>query len=338
MQTSPFKFDLLFKPMRTSPFSFLFGLTATAAVLAPLASHAASFDFNKLKNISTRPITSNNTLDFFGLPSENQGFTAFFSLDPNAKDRGHTNISLNAPKGPNDDGNPYYTTGRPGSPIPSGATRSGSLDEGKGFTNFFNYLTDNNISLDEVGLSYGQKSDRDFSKTWNLGEDKLGQDWFASPTSNVEERIYQANPDDVEFYLSLGDTKIVDFGYSDLYNALDYGASTALNDDFDIFFSDPVSALKVDGLNSLAAGLADAFLKDVNAVGGGVQFLAEAPNGLAPTNIGVNPDRNWLALDFPFPFTLRAGQLRSVPEPSAMVGLLVLGTLGVFLRRQQARL
>jgi hypothetical protein len=324
--------------MRTSHLSCLLGLAAAASVLAPLASYAASFDFSKLKNISTRPISSSNTLDFFGLPSENQGFTAFFNLDPNAKDRGHTNISLNAPKGDDDDGNPYYTTGRQGSPIPSGATRSGSLDEGTGFTNFFNYLTDKNIAIDEVGLSYGQKSDRDFSKTWNLGEDKLGQDWFASPTSTVEERIYQANPDDVEFYLSLGDTKIVDFGYSDLYNALDYGASTALNDDFDIFFTDPVSALKANGLNSLAAGLADAFLRDVNAVGGGVQFLAEAPNGLAPRNIGVNPDRNWLVLDFPFPFTLRAGKLQSVPEPSAMVGLLTLGTLGVVLRRKKETL
>ncbi|NEP53583.1 MAG: hypothetical protein F6K65_34195, partial [Moorea sp. SIO3C2] len=233
--------------MRKSHISLVLALTATAAVSTPLAAQAATFDYSRVENITARPIDSDHVLNFFGDPSDNQGFTGFSNLDFTAPDRGHLEISKNAP------GNPaaYYTTGRPRSPEEpaTGATRSTSLNDVTGFSNFFSYLNDNSISLSTIGLSYGQKSDRDFTDTWNLGEDKLGQDWFASPDSNLEERIYRANPDDVEIFISYEDTKIINFGYSDFYTIFDYGDSLGVTDDFDAILTDPFTADIVEGLD-----------------------------------------------------------------------------------------
>lgn len=315
--------------MRTYHLSILLGLTSTVAVSAPLAAQTANFDFDQLQNILSRPIDSAYTLNFSGLPTDNQGYSAFFNLDSSAPDFGHRDISLNA----SGNGAPYYVTGRQGSPQepPNGATRTASVTEIAGFPTLSSFLTSNEITLSNIGISLGQRSDRSFTETWNLGDDILGEDWFASPDSNIEERIYTANPDDVEVFLSYGTTRIASFGYSDLYSVLNYGPTTLLSDDIDIAFTAPTRATRVAGLDPFADALANAFLEDVAAGGGGVQLVIddrEVDDSSFTTGNGFGI------------INLRAvGSLRAVrvPEPSSVLGLLMFGALGgvSYLKKQK---
>ncbi|MBD1930360.1 MULTISPECIES: PEP-CTERM sorting domain-containing protein [Cyanophyceae] len=303
--------------------SILLGLTTTVAVGAPLSAQAATFNFDQLQNISSRPIDSEYSLNLLGEPSENQGFTAFFNLDPSAPDFGHTDISLNS----RGDGAPYYNTGRQGSPEvpPSGATRTSSVSEIAGFPTLNSFLTNNGISFSSLGFGFGQRSDRDFTATWNLGDDILGQDWFASPDSTIEERIYAANPDDVEIFLTFSTTKIVSFGYSDIYAVLDYGATTSLSDDIDAAFTDPVTATKVAGLDPFADALANALLQDISTAGGAAQIVVEdtaVEEGTFTIGNGFG------ILNFQFVGSLRAVPSATVPEPTSALGILMLGALG----------
>ncbi|GAB1543995.1 hypothetical protein NUACC21_66710 [Scytonema sp. NUACC21] len=307
--------------MRIYHLPTLLGLTTTIAVSAPLSARAATFNFDRLQNISSRPIESAYTLSLEGIPSENEGYSAFFRLDPNALDFGHRDISLNA----SGNGAPYYTTGRQGSPEqpPSNSTRTATVTGIASFPTLSSFLTNNGISFSNLGFGFGQKSDRSFTKTWNLGEDKLGQDWFASPNSNIEERIYRANPDDVEVFLSYGTQKIVSVGYSNIYSVLDYGATTQLSDDIDTAFTDPTKATKVAGLDPFADALANAFLQDVTAAGGGVQVVIE-DNNVDDSNFTTG--NGFGIINLKFLGTLRAV---SIPEPCSALGLLMFGALGV---------
>ena len=281
----------------------------------------SKYDYTQLENISVAPIKSSHQLVLGGTPAQNQGFTAFFNLDFTAPDVGHLEISKNSP------GNiaPYYTTGRSNSPEQpdNGATRSASVNNILGFSNFSSYLSDHNIDFSKIGLSYGQKSDRAASKTWSLGDDQLGKDWFASADSQVEERIYSANPDDVQISLLYEAVKIVDFGYSDFYNVLDYGDSLGIEDDFDAILTAPLSVAKSDGLSPLLSGLSDSFLQDVTLAGGGIQAVYEEAQVADPV---FSTGSGYGVLSFPFPLTLRAVPLKEsqeVPEPSALLGLSV---------------
>jgi hypothetical protein len=297
-------------------------LATTVLMSSPLGARAASIDLNQLSLIRSRPIASSTALSFFGAVENNQGQTVFLNPDPSAPDRGHLEISKNA----NRFIAPYYAAGRNASPEQIGATRAASFTGASGFTGLLNYLTVNNIASDELGFGYGQKSDRDFRETWNLGEDKFGQDWFGSPDSTIGERIYRANPSAVESFLALGNTKIVTFSYSPLYVAFDFGPTPGFDDTIDLFFSDPVTVSKVAGLSPLADGLADALLADVNRAGNRVQLVVEdfgAPdstptfaNGLIVANVRL-------------PLSIRVVQ---VNEPSLEYGLLVFGALGFVVR------
>ncbi len=106
-------------------------------------------------------------------------------------------------------------------------------------------------------FSFGPKNG-DFTKSWNLGNDINGENYFSSPTSSLEERIYAANPKEVESFLLLDNTKILSFGYSDIYSFLEYGATTAPDDDSEAIISDPFSVSKVAGLLGEFDGLANA--------------------------------------------------------------------------------
>lgn len=315
--------------MRNYKLSIFLGLTTAVAAVAPLPAQAVSFNYDSAQNISARPIESNNKLFFFGTPSDNQGYTAFFNLNADAPDRGHTENALNSP------GNiaPYYTTGRNKSPEepPSGATRSATLQNiTAGFSNFYNYLTNNNLSLDGIGLSYGQKSDRDFTATWNLGDDKQGKDWFSSPDSSLEERIYTAKPDDVELYLTYDTTKIIDFGYTPFYSFLEYGPTPATVDDSEAILTEPFSASKPIGLNSLTAGLADAFLQDVASAGGGLQIVYEDAQ---VEDVRSTTGNGYGVIRIPFPLSLNVVPNTKVPESSLAIGLLIFGALGAVTSR-----
>ncbi|MBG1264669.1 PEP-CTERM sorting domain-containing protein [Nostoc commune] len=310
--------------------SLFLGLTATAVVSAPATVEAASFDYSKVKNWSVRPIASNNVLNFSGELSRNEGYITALNLDPNALDNGHENISIN---GLGFAG--YYTTGRQGGPDPN-STRTASLEGTNGFSNFFNYLNSNNIPVSSIGFNLDQKEGLDFTRGWNLGEDKLGQDWFASTDSPVEERIYRANPDDVKIYLSYGTTQLVDLGYSDIFFVADNGPNPDFNDNFNVSVTAPVPVSKVAGLDSLASGLANAFLKDVAEAGGSVQWISEDPsleaefydfNGYQINTVGG------------VPIELRAVRAESqpVPEPTSILAIIMFGGLGTVMRFKQKR-
>jgi hypothetical protein len=320
--------------MRTSHLSALLGLTTSVAVVAPLSAQAATFnfDYNQLQFIKARPIDSNQTLSFNGFPSENQGYTGFFNPNESALDHGHREIGLNS-RGdqPTFNNAPYYTTGRAGSPeVPaSGATRTTSLYEIKDFPTFSSYLTNNGISLNSIGFNYGQKSDQDFSQTWNLGKDIIGQDWLASGDSSIEQRIYKANPNNVEFALYEGTNKIVTFDYSNLYSVIDYGSTKLFTDDFEANFTDPIKATKVLNLNPLLGGLADAFLTDVTTGGGGIQVVFE---DYGETDLNFKTGNGYNIFALPFPAQLRAVPITAVPETSYALGLLIFGAFGVISR------
>lgn len=315
--------------MKNSPLSVLVGVTASVSftVGGALPARAFLFNYDALTNITARPLSSNNILNFFGDPNLGQGYTAFFNLDPNAPDQGHREISLNSP------GNiaPYYTVGRHASIEDGGNSfsRSATLQDGLsvGFSNFFNFLNDQGISLDSIGFSYGQKPGKDFKSTWNFGEDILGQDWFASPTSPIEERIYQANPEDVEIFLSYGTTKIINLDYTPFYSLFDYGATTGTEDDVEAVLTETVGATPIPGLSDpIAIGLAEAFLQDVELAGGGLQILYE-DGEVEDVGFTTGAGGTYGVLRLPFPVSLRAGRATTIPESSPVVGLLGFGLL-----------
>ena len=316
--------------MRYSTLSVFLGLTAIAVVSAPATVKAASFDYSKVENWSVRPIASNNLLNFNAELSRNEGYITALNIAQNAPDHGHENISIN---GLGFAG--YYTTGRQGGPDQN-STRTASLEGLNGFSNFLNYLKDNNISLSSIGFNLDQKEGLDFTKGWNLGEDKLGQDWFASTDSPIEERIYRANPDNVKIYLSYGTTQLVDLGYSDIFFVADNGPDPDFSDNFNVSVTEPVPVSKVAGLDSLASGLADAFLKDVAEAGGSVQWISEDPsleaefydfNGYQINTVGG------------VPIELRAvrANTKPIPEPASIFGIIMFGGLGAVARFKQKR-
>ena len=291
----------------------------------------SQYDYTQLENTPTAPFQSNNQLFLSGNPEENQGFTAFFNLDFSAPDVGHFEISKNSPGSIT----PYYTTGKHASPEEpaTGATRSTSLTDTLGFANFSTYLNDNDIAFNQIGLSYGQRDDRDFTQTWNLGDNLLGQDWFASPDSTVEEGVYRANPEDVEIFLVYEDTKFIDFGYSDFYYVLDYGETLAIEDDFDAIFSDPFSASKSDNLSPLLSGLADAFLLDVESNGDSLQAVYEEDQ---PQELIATTGNGFGVASLPFPLTLRVvdSSVEDIPEPSMLFGLSLFSAWSIIRRRR----
>ncbi|MEM9925347.1 MAG: hypothetical protein AAF915_16610 [Cyanobacteria bacterium P01_D01_bin.50] len=330
--------------MRTKHISALLGLAPLVSfVLAPTPVKAATFgtdfdvvnidfDFEQLRFIESRPIESDVLLEFQGLPSEDEGFVAFFNQDPNAPDRGHTLLPLNSrvdiPGVP--DNAPYYGAGRQASPEdPStNATRTASLVNGTGFSNFGNYLADNGIGVSDIGFAFGQKQDRDFRQTWNLGNDILGEDWFATEDSTISENIYRANPNDVELGLFNGTTKIVNFSYSDYYAVVDYGPTTFFQDDIESNFTDPLRVNKVSGLSELNEGLADAFIEDVFAAGNRVQVV----NSFDGDDLLQRTGDGFDIFVLPFPLELR---VVSVPEKSLTWGLLMFGVLAAISKRKK---
>jgi hypothetical protein len=305
-------------------FALLLGLTTagTATLLAPLPTRAAScetgdlFDFSSIQFIATRPIASNNCLRLFGKRTDPtpQGFVGYGA--------GHTETALNSPGNPA----PYYAAGIDFSPenVP-GATRAATLlNNITGFSNFATFLTNNSINVDRIGFSFGPKNG-DFTKSWNLGDDINGQNYFSSPTSSLEERIYAANPKEVESFLLLDNTKILSFGYSDIYSFLEYGATTAPDDDSEAIISDPFSVSKVAGLLGEFDGLANAFLVDVGS--NKVQLVSEDA-AVVPDDVFIDPSIGPLnpVVSIQFPLQLR---IVSTPEPSVTLGLMSLGIIAV---------
>jgi hypothetical protein len=102
-----------------------------------------------------------------------------------------------------------------------------------------------------------------------------------------------------------------------------------------IFYTNPISGFKAAGLDPLASGLADAFLQDVAAGGGSVQFVSE--HQPQPSEIAISVSQGYEVITLSFPVELRAVNNTSVPEPNSILGLLAFGSLGVILRRSQKK-
>ena len=137
-------------------------ITIAAAVLMPTIVRAATFDYDQVTLFPTRPIESNSVLNFFGDVSNNEGYTLVNNIDPTASDSGHVSTAKNALPG----GAGYYTMGRDASPDSNTAgERSATLESLTGFSNFSNYLQNNDIPLNSIGFSYSQKTRIDFSKS-----------------------------------------------------------------------------------------------------------------------------------------------------------------------------
>jgi len=267
---------------------------------------------------------SANRINFFGEISENEGNVGFSSLDPSARDYGHIEISKNA-VGFNSS---YYVTGREGSPEPlNQAVRSGSVTGVSGYSGFNNYLTSNGIALKDIGFGFSPKSDRSVTQTWNLGDDSLGKDWYGSPDSTIEELIYRAAPDDVDFSLFYKTTKIVDFSYSDIFVAADEGSTTSFDDNNFFIFTNPITATKEIGLGQLENSLADTFLQDVAALGGKVRVIWNSSG--APESFDFITTDSYGVQYFSIPGSIQpVAEPVSVPEPSYAPGILALGLTG----------
>ncbi|QFS50128.1 hypothetical protein [Nostoc sphaeroides] len=61
--------------MRNHILPLFLGLTATGTVFTSMTVEAVTFDYNRVKNISTRPIESNQILHFFEDQSQKVGIT-----------------------------------------------------------------------------------------------------------------------------------------------------------------------------------------------------------------------------------------------------------------------
>lgn len=306
--------------------------------LAPLVSVLLASTPVKATTLTTQILppfpeeNSSNRINFLGELDNNEGNVGFSSLDPSAPDFGHIEISKNA-LGFNSS---YYVTGREGSPeLFNQAVRSGSVTGINGYNNFTNSLTSNGIAFEDIGFGFSQKSDRSATQTWNLGDDVLGEDWFGSPDSTLEELIYRANPDDVDFSLFYQTTKILDFSYSDIFVAADEGATTSFEDNSFFIFTNPLTATKETELERLENSLAEAFLQDVTSRGGEVRVIwdsAEAPESfdfLATEEYGIQY--------FSIPGSIQLIE-KAVPEPSVVSTILAFGVMGgVFLAKNSKR-
>jgi hypothetical protein len=313
--------------MRTQYLSLLLGMTATAtaSMISAVPARAATmscesgniFNYDSIQYIKTRPLQSNNCLRLFGervgaTDPDPQGFVAYGF--------GHIEESITSPNNPA----PYYAAGIDFSPenLPGARQAATLLDDITGFANFAAFLTDNNITADRIGFSFGAK-DRDFTKTWNLGEDEKGKNYFSAPTSTLEERIYSANPNEVESFLLVDGIKFITFGYSNIYSFLEYGATRAPDDDTEAILSNPFKVFKAAGLSGLNNDLADAFLADVGD--NQIQLVSEDA-GVVPDFVSISDPFGPFdpIVSIRFPVQLR---IVDIPEPSMIFSFLGLGLL-----------
>jgi hypothetical protein len=275
--------------------------------------------------VFTLPTLSNNRINLFGDNSANppQGVAAYFS---NASP-GHAlgpGVVENSPPGT---AAYYYLAGIEHTPV-AGATDTGQGVSLTGMANTANYFGLNGGNVSQLTLRFGQTG-VDETRTWKLGGDVNGVNWFGNPNSSVEERKYEANAAEVNSGLFYNGQQILTFGYTPLYMVIDYGGSVAVNDDTIAAFSDAVGATKLGGLNPFEDGLANSLLSDINANGGLVQLNLFT---IQPATREDYAFGNYTAGSFTFD-----GALQVVPEPSEYALFFGTATLaaGIWLRRRR---
>ena len=208
----------------------------------------------------------------------------------------------------------YYITGIDNSPFakPNGGLAAAVATTPSNMTNLMDYMS-NNSSATTTSPSTSDRASAQISKTAGT--------WEATPrtaigpaalASSVENRIYAADQAEVSTYLAYQGTKIVDFGYSPLYEIIDYGATTLTNDDSIAAYSDAVSATAADGLAGDDLAIALALIADVSENGGLVQLYFDTIQAATYTGTPeAYNGTNYLVANYQF-----SGAIMVVPEPS----------------------
>ena len=259
------------------------------------------------------PNDSGRSIAMTGTSSQPVGGVSGASLS------GHAIISLNS--------NPggvayYYLMGAEATALPGYTDTSAAT----GFTSMAttaSYISDNSLTTGNLRLRFGPTGVQ--SNAWNLGADVNGVNYWASAASEIEERIYAANPGNVEAALYYAGTKLMVFNYTSLYIIIDYN-NVGDGDDTIQAYSDPVPFSLAGGLGGTDLGLAQALQTDFNAGGGFAQLrfdsIQTASREDAVGTLGVYGT---------FSFN---GTVQAVPEPASMaLFALGLAVCGFFRRR-----
>lgn len=298
-----------------------------------LAGIAVASSFSLAAQVFNFPAQSANRISFEGT-SPGEGVVAFLDWPnwPNYPSTGGSgaghlvgpSIIKNSPQSHAC----YYSIGRESGPAlgrPQNNTAHGLALFGLPATSA--YLAQGSVA--SLGYQYGPTG-ADDKKTWNLGQDQQGIDWFGNPNSSVENRIYRANPAEVAAKITYGAQAILTLGYSPIYMTIDYGATTDGGDDQIQAFTDAVTLSKVAGLPVFEDGLANALLADIGQFGGKVQMTFDT------FQTATRED----ALEGGFVYGIFGyqGSLQAVPEPSeyaAVFGFLALAGAWVVRRNRK---
>lgn len=220
-------------------------------------------------------------LGFTGDPNAGYGITGYRNYQLVQFNTGHlvSGVIQNAPNPPWPPQNlfyaDYYITGINNSPFskPAEGIAAARATTSYNLNYLPAYIADNSLSYGSIRFHFGQTGRApNLQNSWNLGADDLGVEWTGNLTSPIENRIYTANTALVETSLYYNDTKIIVFGYSPLYEIINYGGTEDPADDIIQAYSNKVTAQIVDGLGGHALGVAQAFMQDVVSGGGYVQL------------------------------------------------------------------
>lgn len=289
------------------------------------------------------PEISTSRLNLVGNHADGFGITGYRNAVTGQPNSGHvvTGVIQNAPDTAPPPHPPvaldyyadYYISGRSSAPFyDAGSPAAAAATSATGMTHLTTYLTVNTLSFNSVRFDFGAVGGAaNLQNSWNLGADSFGNEWTGNMASPIENRIYAANSGQVETYLLFNAERIVNFGYSNLYEIINYGPTSGPGDDSIQAYSDAVSATIVPGLAGEALGVAEAFLADVAAGGGSVQLYFDTFQAAAYTDTPqFYVDTNYLAANYDF-----SGSIMIVPEPSAWgVWVGVFGAMAALGRRR----
>ncbi len=322
--------------MRTLSSQFLRITCLSTLVLAPLQ---AQFQM---------PTGSDDEISFVGA-SATHGVSGY--QGPDAATRGHTLISDNAPSGV-----AYqFVAGRPYGPDSDGATYASQATAAQGFSSFQSVLGLQGYTLSDVTIHFGPNMSA-YESSWSLGLDRNGlnsstgaavtpggvlgvdHEYEAWSGSSIEDRFYSADPNDVFYYIAINGLRAIDIGYADLYMRIDYGDSTSGSDDV-IQAYHTVSGVSIHSglLGQPEYTIADAFVNDVNAAGGGIQVIIDSVQAAVT---GAYTYNGTFGSHFAINGRLSAVNLSAVPEPGTYAAWAAAAALGlaVWRRRRQAAL
>jgi hypothetical protein len=285
------------------------------------------------------PADSGTSLQFAGDPnSATNGIMGFHWLATGQVDSGHLveGVIQNAPvsgfPSPYRYRADYYIADYGHGPYSGSEFDPAARSTGhQNMVNFDAAMVNNGMNYNDISFYFGPAEGQPLTSTWNLGTDTLGVEWFGDLNSPLEERIYSANPAEVVVGLSVLGTPFITFGYSDLYEIINYGATTATNDDTIQAYSDPVLAYAADELGAIQQELADAFLADVALGGGAVQLRFDT---VQPASYIAGPGMDWVVAEYSFGGSVQV--VSAVPEPETYAGIFSLLIGGfVWMRRRR---